>query len=68
MDLDDHPTVRRLARHVQEVEHPPQPKLRLDSAWLRRLAVECGADDAGIVDLARPALDPQRDEILRPYP
>ena len=66
MDLDDHPTVRRLSRHVQEVEHPPQPKLRLDGAWLRRLAVECGADDAGIVDLARPALDPQRDEILQP--
>jgi ferredoxin-NADP reductase/Fe-S-cluster-containing hydrogenase component 2 len=68
MDLDDHPTVRRLSRHMQEVEHPPQPKLRLDGAWLRRLAVECGADDAGVVDIARPGLDPQRDEILRNYP
>jgi ferredoxin-NADP reductase/Fe-S-cluster-containing hydrogenase component 2 len=68
MNLDEHPTVRRLSRHVQEVENQQPAQITLDGAWLRRLAVECGADDAGIVDLARPALDPQRDEILRNYP
>src|SRR5262249_47383893 len=41
---------------------------RLDRAGLRQLAFECGAHDAGVVDLARPALNPQRDEILRNYP
>ena len=40
----------------------------LDAAWLRRLALDCGADDAGLVEIARPGLDPQRDEIPRNYP
>src|SRR5215831_10984211 len=68
MNLDEHPTVRRLSRHVQEVENQPPAQRLLDGAWLRRLAVACGADDAGVVDIARPGLDPQRDEILRHYP
>ncbi len=61
MNLEDHPTVRRLSRHVQEVENQQPTTTRLDGAWLRRLAVDCGADDAGLVDIARPALDPQRE-------
>jgi ferredoxin-NADP reductase/Fe-S-cluster-containing hydrogenase component 2 len=40
----------------------------VEGSWLRRLARECGADDVGLVELARPGLDPQRDEILRNYP
>jgi Fe-S-cluster-containing hydrogenase component 2 len=35
---------------------------------LRRLALDCGADDVGLVEIARPGLSPQRDEILRNYP
>lgn len=38
------------------------------AAWLRRLARECGADDAGLVEISRPGLDLQRDEILKNYP
>jgi hypothetical protein len=66
MNLEDHPTVRRLSR--QEVENQRPAKTILDGAWLRRLALDCGADDAGLVEIARPGLDPQRDEILRNYP
>jgi hypothetical protein len=66
--LADHPTVRRLANQVQHVEHTQAPATRLEGAWLRRLAMDCGADDAGVVDMARPALEPQRAEILRNYP
>jgi len=68
MKLEDHPTVRRLAREVQGVENRQPAETMLDGAWLCRLALDCGADDAGIVEIARPGLDPQRDEILRNYP
>jgi ferredoxin-NADP reductase/Fe-S-cluster-containing hydrogenase component 2 len=67
MNLEDHPTVRRLSSRVQEVENQPPTEDKLDSAWLRRLALDCGADDAGVVEIARPGLDPQREEILRNY-
>src|SRR5437773_1983761 len=68
MNLEDHPTVRRLFKQVQNGENPQPPETMLDRAWLRRLALDCGADDAGVVEIARPGLDPQREEILRNYP
>jgi NAD-dependent dihydropyrimidine dehydrogenase PreA subunit len=40
----------------------------LDADWLRQLARECGADDVGLVEIGRPALDDQRDDILRFFP
>jgi ferredoxin-NADP reductase/Fe-S-cluster-containing hydrogenase component 2 len=68
MKLEDHPTVRRLAAQVGEVQEKQPPETILDGAWLRSVARECGADDVGLVDIERPALDPQREEILRNYP
>jgi len=68
MNLEDHPTVRRLAGQVQDVVDQEQARTVLDGAWLRRLALQCGADDAGLVEITRPGLDPQREEILRNYP
>jgi hypothetical protein len=62
MPFESHPTVRRVSQRIHDT-----PTV-LDGAWLRQLATECGADDVGLVDLARPALDPQRDEILANYP
>src|SRR5438477_5283334 len=66
MKLDDHPTVRNLAK-VQKPEDRHAEKT-LDSVWLRRLALDRGAHDAGCVEIGRAALDPQRGEILRNYP
>jgi NAD-dependent dihydropyrimidine dehydrogenase PreA subunit len=40
----------------------------LDAGWLKRLAQECGADDVGLVEIDRPALDDQRAEILHCFP
>jgi Fe-S-cluster-containing hydrogenase component 2 len=40
----------------------------LDAEWLRQLCLDCGADDAGLVEIGRPALDDQRDDILRYFP
>jgi ferredoxin len=68
MNLLDHPTVRRLATQARETERQPPPETTLDASWLRRLAQDCGADDAGLVDIERPGLEAQRDEILRHYP
>lgn len=56
--------------HTVESQTPneTQPSKTLDAGWLRQLALDCGADDAGLVDVARPALDDQRADILRFYP
>jgi ferredoxin-NADP reductase/Fe-S-cluster-containing hydrogenase component 2 len=62
MQLEDHPTVRRLAASPRPEGEP------IDSAGLRQLALDCGADDVGLVEIARPGLDAQREELLRNYP
>src|SRR6516165_7924835 len=67
MNLEDHPTVRRLSSRSPVCETQPVTET-VDGQWLRRLALECGADDAGLVEITRPALEPQREEILRNYP
>src|SRR4029450_14020073 len=65
MQLEDHPTVKRLGARAQAAG---VSRHSLDAAELRQLALECGADDAGLVEISRPGLDPQRDELLRYYP
>jgi ferredoxin-NADP reductase/Fe-S-cluster-containing hydrogenase component 2 len=69
VNLEDHPTVRQLREHrALGRTEPGIDAGALNSRWLRRLALDCGADDAGLVDIARPGLDAQRAEILRNYP
>src|SRR5215469_8504697 len=63
MRLEDHPTVRKVSAKDQPAAPGP-----LDAAWLRQIALDRGAGDAGLVEIGRPALDPQRSEILRNYP
>ena len=65
MKLTDHPTVKAFyARAVTE----PQSPARLDADWLRQLVRAAGADDVGLVEISRPALDDQRADILRFFP
>jgi ferredoxin len=40
----------------------------IDANWLKQLALESGADDVGLVEFGRSALDDQRADILRFYP
>jgi hypothetical protein len=68
MNLDAHPAIRRLTGKASEGAHQEPAETVLDAAWLRQLASDCGAADAGLVEIARPGLDPQREEILRNYP
>src|SRR5256714_10138330 len=64
MKLADHPTVKNF---YEKPSAPPAAK-PLDAAWLRQLCLDCGADDAGLVEISRPALDDQRADILRSFP
>jgi ferredoxin len=65
MNLADHPTVRHFHENAA---NRPEPPAVLDADWLRRLCCNCGADDAGLVEIGRPALDDQRSDILRYFP
>lgn len=67
MNLDEHPTVRRL-REAGPPERGPTGGPALAASWLRRLALEAGADDAGCVDIGRSELDAQRADIQRVFP
>src|SRR5262245_5641377 len=65
MRLEEHPTVRRLAQESGTNQAASSP---LEPDGLRRMALDCGAHDVGLGELARPGLDSQRDDILRNYP
>ncbi|GLI95417.1 hypothetical protein [Methylocystis echinoides] len=57
MNIEDHPTVKRLRATADariEIEEGG-----IDAGWLRQLALDCGADDAGLVEIKRPALEPR---------
>jgi ferredoxin len=61
--LDTHPTVRAVRDRIPlPVSTPP------DAARLKQLALDAGADDAGVVSLDRPELADQRDSILAAFP
>ncbi len=64
--LSEHPTVmkvheRAAAVTVEEARRP------LDAEWLRRLCLDAGADDVGFVEMERPELANQRQEILSAF-
>ncbi len=65
MKLSEHPTVRRFQETANQ--RPAAPTM-LEAAWLRQLCLDSGADDVGLVEIGRPALDDQRDDILRFFP
>ncbi len=67
MKLQEHPTVVRHQQQLAAGEVATAPE-KLDARWLKQLAIEAGADDAGIVELERPALDDQRGDILQHFP
>src|SRR4030095_14703587 len=66
MKLEDHPTVQRI--HLKTVPSVPPKKESLDAGWLKQLGLEAGADDVGFVEIGRPALDGQREDIFKAFP
>lgn len=66
MKLEDHPTVQRI--RLQTVPSIPAKKESLDAGWLKQLVLDAGADDVGFVEISRPALDDQREDIVKAFP
>ena len=56
--IDKHPTVVK----IRQSERPSRTDLA--SNQLKQLAIECGADDCGVISIDRSELDDQRDDIL----
>src|SRR5262249_12619041 len=55
-------------RYRETAQDRAVPPSILDAGWLRQFCLDCGADDAGLVEIGRPALDNQRDDILHYFP
>ncbi len=66
MKFKDHPTVKRI--RLMDAEPVPQQRQLLDAASLKQLALDAGADDVGLVGMDNPAIDDQRDDILKAFP
>src|SRR5256884_3353158 len=66
MKLEDHPTVQRI--RLKTLNSVPPKKESLDAGWLKQLVLDAGADDVGFVEIGRPALDDQREDILKAFP
>src|SRR6476646_5314334 len=64
MKLADHPTVKNFYAKGS----PVGPPATLDADWLRQLCRDAGADDVGLVEIGRAALDDEREDILRFFP
>jgi len=66
-NLNEHPTVKRFYEKSQiapRTEHPSP----LDSGWLRKVCLEAGADDVGFVEIDRPEIETDRQDILAAFP
>ena len=55
-------------RQLQTTTPERMKTSKLDAAWLKQLAIDHGADDAGFVEIGHPSLDDQRADILKFYP
>src|SRR5256885_1791545 len=64
--LEAHPTVKRFYQINKDNSAPVNKSL--DVAWLEQLVLDAGADDVGFVEIGRPALDSQREDILKAFP
>src|SRR4030095_14555680 len=64
--LSEHPSVKRF--RAQAAVSAPQPMATLDAQELRDLCLRAGADDVGFVDVDRPELAKDREDIMRFFP
>lgn len=66
VQLGDHPTVKRF--YETNNGHPKPAATTLDVEWLRKFCLEAGADDVGFVEIDRPEIADQRNDILDVFP
>lgn len=63
---EEHPTVIQVRRRMAgEIATAPT---QVDADWLRQLCLDAGADDVGFVEIDRPEIADQREEILAVFP
>jgi ferredoxin len=69
--MEEHPTVKNYYKNRAVNNHAEKvlsPSGKLDTLWLHDVCIKAGADDAGFVDIDRPALSRDKDEILAYFP
>jgi len=66
VQLGNHPTVKRF--YETNNGHPEPAATTLDAEWLRKVCLEAGADDVGFVEIDRPEIADQRNDILAVFP
>jgi epoxyqueuosine reductase QueG len=67
MKLEEHPTVKWYRGQSQSTK-TTEPRSTIDAEWLRKLCRDAGADDVGFVEIDRPALAEQKEELLNLLP
>lgn len=67
INLDEHPTVKRFYEGIKPFTDSVT-SLKLDADWLRELCLEAGADDVGFVEIDRPEIAGEREDILTLFP
>ncbi len=65
--LAEHPTVKRFYERTN-AHLEARVTSTLDAEWLRTLCLEAGADAVGFVEIDRPEIADQRDDILAVFP
>lgn len=69
--MEEHPTVINYYRSRggdSPVKRFISPSGKLDTAWLREVCIEAGADGVGFVEIDRPELSRDKDSILGYFP
>lgn len=65
--LNNHPTVKRY--HERKTSSTLQAAAsKLSARKLRKMCIEAGADDVGFVEITRPSLADQKEDILKVFP
>jgi ferredoxin len=67
MGLSDHPAVLRYRENRESIPMSAAPEI-IDSDMLKKLALDAGADDVGLVSLDDQSLDDWRQDILTAFP
>ena len=67
MGLEDHPTVKKYREKKAAGSDLPVME-KLDSDWLKRLVLNAGADDIGLIGIDHPGIADQRQDILEVFP
>jgi epoxyqueuosine reductase QueG len=65
VELKDHPTIR--AYQEKRIDIPKPPAI-LESAFMKRMAIELGVDDVGLIDLSRVSMEEYRQDLLDASP